>query len=104
MGLYVNPTDTTKEQWLLENIGTLLETDPTHWLQDYAAHMKAGLVSVVLVNNGPFNALAVAFDRGEAEAFARADGRNKVFCTVPRAALADPNSGVGEGLLRAYKL
>jgi hypothetical protein len=59
---------------------------------------------VVLVDNGPFTALAVAYDQREAAAFAREDGRSKIFATVPRDSLADAGSGVGENLLSAYKL
>jgi len=59
---------------------------------------------VVLVDNGVFTALAVAYDRREAESFARPDGRPKLFTAVPRAALADFNSGVGEDLLRSFQV
>lgn len=102
MGLYVNPTNTTKEKWLLANARRVTAEDITG--AGFAGVIREGRIPIVWMDNGPFSAVGVAFDQSEAEYFARHDGRPKLFYTVPRSSLADDNSGVGEGLLRDYKL
>jgi hypothetical protein len=105
MGLYVNPTNTTKEKWLLENVVNQFQADCDAWLASYSMFREQGAIPVVLVDNGPFTALAVAYSREEAADFARkSDTRLKIFGTVLRDALSNDASGVGEDLLRAYKL
>jgi len=100
MGLYVNPTATTKEDWLVDNLrGSVFISAAEYWLPKYNSYREAGLVPVVLVDNGAFTALAVAYSQAEAEDFGREDGRTKLFAVVPRWALADYASGVGEGAL-----
>ena len=103
MGLYVNPTATTKEDWLAENLrGSVFISAAEYWLPRYNSYREAGLVPVVLVDNGAFTALAVAYSQAEAEDFGREDGRTKLFAVVPRWALADDASGVGEGALVGF--
>ena len=104
MGLYVNPTNTSKENWLGDN-ATELVFDGAEWLARYEDTMSKGLIPVVLVDNGMFLALAVAYDLREARAFADAsDRRSKFFAMVPRAALAAVTSGVGENALVDYRI
>jgi hypothetical protein len=104
MGLYVNPTNGTKEAWLEQHGRNWYRTGDPVTGQRHAEILSQGLVPLVLVNNGIFNALGVLYSPREAEDFAREDGRPKIFVTVDRAALADPASGVGEDLLRAYRI
>lgn len=75
MGLYIDPTDTTKEAWLEKNGTTIAPSfiDPS-----------TGEVTVCLVDNGPFRAAAVAFNEREFQTFARpSDTRPKVWFRVP---------------------
>lgn len=102
MGLYVNPTNTTKEEWRLANARRATAEDITG--AGFAGVINEGRIPLVWMDNGPFSAVGVAFNQREAEDFARHDGRAKLFFTVPRDSLADANSGVGEKLLQAYKL
>lgn len=78
MGYYINPRDTSKEEWLREH-GELTagpcEITETH-------------LPVVLVNNGPFNAAGVGVNAGEVEAFTQpTDFRPKKWYRVSRADL-----------------
>lgn len=62
MGAYVNPTDMSKEKWLLRNAKEVnysmkWETVPENFLP------------VVLVDNGMFTAAGIAYNKGELEAF-----------------------------------
>jgi len=100
MGLYVNPTDKTKEAWLITEAKQRATREQA--TRDVRALIKSLLVPVVLVDNGPFTALAVLYDQREADAFARDDGRAKIFAIVPRSALADRASGVGERVLQEW--
>ena len=104
MGLYINPLNQTKEAWLQAHMTSLAWTTPERWLATYSTNREQGLVPVVLVDNRDFTALAVAYDQREALDFSRADGRFKIFATVPREALADKASGVGEDQLATYSL
>lgn len=61
MGRYLNPAGMTKEQWLAENAEEVSfppSTSPYN-----------GKYVVCLVNNGPFNAAALAYDDRELAAF-----------------------------------
>ena len=102
MGLYVNPTTMSKEEWLLANARPVVSEDITG--DNWARVISEGRIPMVWMDNGPFSALGVAFSESEAADFARHDGRAKLFFTAPRASLASEDSGVGERLLAAYKL
>ena len=107
MGLYVNPTNDSKEHWLLANLvgKPYPKSEATLWLNEYDYAIANGKIPVVLVYNGSFTALGVAFSKNEAVDFTNpADERPMIFTVVPREALANPNSGVGERLLNAFKL
>jgi hypothetical protein len=62
MGCYINPPDTTKEQWL-ERHGVRLDTAP-QWCD-----VPGGCLAVCLVSNGYFSAAAVCHDPRELETF-----------------------------------
>lgn len=75
MGLYINPTDMSKEDWLARNGKPGYEEfiDPS-----------TGDISVCLVENGYFTAAAVAYSKREFDAFSRpSDGRPKLWFRVP---------------------
>lgn len=62
MGCYVNPSDMTKEAWL-----TLHGTPSTPSLQ--WTDIPAGMLPVILVDNGMFRAAAVAYKPSELKEF-----------------------------------
>lgn len=104
MGLYVNPARQSKESWLQEHARTVHRNGDEVIGERHAEILAQGRVPLVLVDNGIFTALGVLYSRREAEGFARADGRPKVFATVDRSALASEDSGVGEDALRNHGL
>jgi len=74
MGCYIHPPTMDKEDWLNEHGIPFLAAPPiteTH-------------VPVCLVDNGPFTAAAVGFNRDEVEAFSREDGRPKIWFSISR--------------------
>ena len=75
MGCYVNPPDGDKYKWLLAN-GE--ETSRP-------CEITEAFLPVCLVDNGPFDAAAVAFSQREIEAFSQpTDFRPKWWFKVPR--------------------
>lgn len=88
MGIYINPSDRSKEAFLQE-YGVPVE------LKDikYGDVRSAGSVPVCLMNNGPFTAAGVCYDEAEFEVFATDDGRDKRWFIIPLAALS-AESGV----------
>lgn len=78
MGIYVNPEDRTKEEWLFDNGVLYTEID---W--SMVSHVEPAVLPVVLVNNGGFSAAAVAYSERELEAFKDPDDlRPKLFYLV----------------------
>ena len=73
MGMYINPADTSKEDWLVqhgEKTATPCAISDTH-------------LPVCLVSNGFFNAAAVAYSPSELAEFSRpGDRRPKVWYKV----------------------
>jgi hypothetical protein len=65
MGVYINPVGMTKEQWLATNA---VEISNPH-----GQTPPSGKRFVVLVDNGPFTAAAVAFNSSELDVFTRPD-------------------------------
>jgi hypothetical protein len=61
MGIYINPRDMSKEQWLMEHARSL-ESPPQHYL-------SGDDIAVCLVVNTGFTAAAVAFSQKELEVF-----------------------------------
>lgn len=77
MGLYINPPDMTKEDWLLANASAIVP--PPKAFDD-----RPGERYVCHVNNGPFTAAAIAFNQRELKEFTRADDRRpKQWYSVP---------------------
>lgn len=74
MGLYINPPDIAKEEWLMSK-GTPLPGAPT-------LHKEGTKFAVCLVNNGPFTAAGVCFSQRELEEFTSNDGRSKLWFSV----------------------
>ena len=72
MGVYINPSKMTKEQWLLENATEV--RIPT--MED----VPEDSMIICLVDNGPFKAAAVAYNSREFTEFTRSDdNRPKKF-------------------------
>lgn len=79
MGLYINPENMTKEQWLKENYMEMLLAAPPRLPFDFPK-----TVHVCLVDNGPFTAAGVIFSQRELEAFSYpSDNRRKIWFLVP---------------------
>lgn len=77
MGIYVNPKDGTKEQWLQQN------GKPVPRNLEYTEYAE-GCLPVCLVDNGLFTAAGVCFSAGEFEAFRLPDDyRDKSWYSVP---------------------
>jgi len=78
MGVYVNPTEGTKEQFL-DKICTKRHLFlPPEW------KAEKGQVLVCLVDNGAFTAAGVCYSEGEYAAFTvSTDKRSKVWFEVP---------------------
>lgn len=88
MGLYINPQDMSKEEWLLENAiklpdrSTRLSSSPLPLPEDPA------LALVCYVVNGRMTAAGVCLDEAERQAFNQpTDERPKAWFHVPRAEL-----------------
>lgn len=75
MGYYINPPTMAKEEWLA-NQSEFSYTAPKQYRDE--KH-----VAVVLVDNGMFTAAGIAYDQHELAAFAREDGRAKLWFWVP---------------------
>lgn len=85
MGLYVNPSESSKENWLKEN-GERISQPSTY------ADIDDKKAAVCLVDNGMFTAAGIVTDQRELEAFSNTgDLRPKWWYLVPRAKLYDPN-------------
>lgn len=74
MGLYINPQDGTKTEWLEAN-GVQLNEE--------IKFPEQGNSIVCLIDNGVFDAAAVAYSERELEHFQIDDGRNKKWYIVP---------------------
>lgn len=72
MGYYINPSNMTKEQYLIKH-GKPIVTKPTF---DQIADCS---VLVCLINNGFFTAAGIAFNEAELETFRSPDGRPKLW-------------------------
>jgi hypothetical protein len=75
MGMYINPRDMSKEEWLVKN-GMLIPTPDVHRFEDDD-------VAVCLVDNGDFSAAGIAYSERELAAFKFPDPRLKMWFAVP---------------------
>ena len=81
MGLYINPPDQSKEDWLANNAKSMHCTPPAKARQNLG---DGETVVVCLVVNGGFTAAGVAFNDRELRDFADPnDQRPKVWLLVP---------------------
>ena len=87
MGIYINPRDAGAHK-----IAYMRSKFPTVSREEFRAHTpgEGNKVGVVAVANGPFDALGVAFDKGEVEVFSDPkDPRHSFFFIVPLDALQE---------------
>lgn len=95
MGFYINPPG-NKLDWLMANgksIGNPFEVLFSSEMETGPATFREGdHVACCLVSNGAFDALGVAVDQMELEAFRLPDGRPKLWGWVP-IAIAEKLSG-----------
>jgi len=75
MGLYINPQEVSKEQWLNDN-GEQLEKAPVKMRENKEE------ILVCLIDNGPFTAAGVAFNQAELNNFCKEDMRYKEWFVV----------------------
>jgi len=67
MGLYINPKDSTKEQWVAAHAMPLDEAALRGW--KYDADSGHGIVPIVVIDNGAFWAVGVLYSANERERF-----------------------------------
>lgn len=86
MGIYVNPKDVTKEEWLSVNAVAVHEPEKF----DAADNM----LPVCLVDNGRFTAAGVCDSQDELQAFKYPDGRPRVWflCSIDKLKTVTPES------------
>ena len=88
MGLYINPTDMTKEEWLNKHkYASPMEYFPR--FGEIFGHYGPNndTVLVCLVDNGYFTAAGICYNDRELQDFARDDGRRKVWYAIKRSDL-----------------
>jgi len=77
MGLYINPTEVTKEQWLQQyHCGA--QRTPPEWNE-----IPKDQIVICLINNGAFTAAAICYNERELNDFAdENDTREKLWVFV----------------------
>lgn len=89
MSIYVNPKDGDKLKWLVKNMKGRPSFVP------FPKHTDGTNVQLVWVDNGPFDALAIAYSSRELQVFYNPqDPRPKYFAMVPITALTKEVTGV----------
>ncbi len=87
MGLYINPNDSSKEQWLQSKAREVTQ-------DEFKFETGTGEVPLVWVDNGPFSALGVTYSEREFKEFTRSDDpRPRKFYY---ASLADVQDVIGD--------
>ena len=81
MGYYINPSDKSKEQWLVENgfPVSLWDLKTTGF-----ENLKASELPVCLIDNGWMTAAGICYDEAEFNEFSRNDGRPKRWFLVKK--------------------
>lgn len=83
MGLYLNPANISKEQWLVDNAKPISIHDALNFFSD--PHTNAKHVLLLWVNNGLFTAVAYIHNDRELNAWLRDDsGRPTIFYKAPK--------------------
>lgn len=79
MGYYIETSShKNKDQWLVNNAKATIIREPVEGTHD--------MIPVVVVNNGPFEAAAIAYSPRELKAFTDpSDMRFRTYLSVPRA-------------------
>jgi hypothetical protein len=89
MGLYINPNDSSKEQWLKNKAREVTQ-------DEFRFETGTGEVPLAWVDNGPFSALAVAYSEREFKEFTRSDdSRPRKFYYASFADVQDVTDGGG---------
>lgn len=83
MGIYINPTEMTKTEWLEQYGDSTLSVFSQKHIDLFEEKRAERKCLVVLVDNGAFFAAGVAYNIGEANAFAYPDERRKYATYVP---------------------
>jgi hypothetical protein len=82
MGFYINPSNMSKEEWLLRN-GTRCSSAE-------ALSPPPGSIPICWVNNGGFTAAAIGYSRAEVERFQNdGTGRPQFWYLVPKSLLGE---------------
>jgi len=94
MGLYINPTEETKEEWLAVNTIQIQGIGVPDKMQ-VEALITSGIIDfktnfpICLIDNGLFKAAGVGYNETEIMRFMQEDGRSKEYCVVDRDKLLD---------------
>ena len=97
MGCYIEtPVVKGKADWLMNNAGARPVSDLSFPPMD-------GYLMVCVVDNGPFEAAAIAYSREEWKVFTRPDGRMKMWLWVPRDRILEVEPGLARRL-EAYRI
>ncbi len=80
MGYYIDPSDCSKEEFLVRH-GERLSDAPCTW------DFSSDVLPVCLVDNYEFTAAGIAYSERELEAFVHPDGRSKKWYSVSRESL-----------------
>lgn len=87
IGIYINPTKQSKEDWLAENCEA--KDNPLAFKLSYDINKSMGFPPVCLCFNSAFTSAAVCFSLDEMKAFLEPDWRVKLWYLVPIEKLMD---------------
>ena len=100
MGIYVNPEEGTKEEWLEKNGVKVYGSGCSDWSVFFSDFNKETMLPVVLLHNPCFTAAGIAYDEREFEACMEPDGRKKEVYAVPKRYLMEVTGGCLENYLK----
>jgi hypothetical protein len=85
MGAYLNPPDTSKEEWLAKNAKSVSRDELAKFLGEGWKDLPAGQLPVALVDNGAFSAAGIAYKEPELQVHLDpSDGRPMRYFLVER--------------------